>query len=463
MEDRDLMVLGAGPGGYVAAIRAAQLGRKVTIVEQDALGGVCLNWGCIPTKALLRAAQLYTDMQDAEEFGFEVGSVKFDFPQVIKRSRQVAGKLSQGVQFLMRKNKAEVILGRGVLRTGNVLAVTDSNGKETSYKYRDIIIATGARPRVLPGMEVDGDRIHTSRTALEAKRMPEKLLVIGAGAIGIEFAYFFAALGAEVTVVEMVNQILPLEDREIADALRKVFEKRGMHIHTGAKVNDLKVNGQTVSANIDSGGKSEAWSGDTCLVAVGVAPNTEGLGLESAGIVLDRGFIKVNEYLATSAPHHYAIGDVVGGPLLAHVASHEALVAAETACGHQTHPMRYDNIPSCTYCLPQVASVGLTEQAVKEAGIKYKVGKIPFSAIGKAIAMGEPEGMLKVIVDQEVGEILGVHILHAEATELIAEAAVTRSHEGIAASVLDTVHPHPTLSEAMAEAMAIALDRPINF
>jgi dihydrolipoamide dehydrogenase len=462
-QSRDLIILGSGPGGYVAAIRAAQLGRKVSIIERDALGGVCLNWGCIPSKALLRSAQLYTDMKHASNFGFGTGQLTVDFPRIIERSREVATKLSGGVNYLMRKNKVEVISGNGVLEKGNKVVVTDSAGKATTYDFKDIIIATGARPRPIPGVDIDGSVIHTSRTILEYKRLPQKMLVIGAGAIGIEFAYFFSSLGTQVTVVEMMEQILPVEDTEVAQTLEKVFTKNGMTIRTGTAVQDLKKIGNTVSATLKGKTSEEKWSGDACLVAIGILPNTESIGLDKVGIETNRGFIKVDELMRTNVPHHYAIGDVAGGPALAHKASHEGLVAAECASGKSKHPMRYDNIPGCTYCQPQVASVGLTERAAKEKGLKYRVGKIPFSAIGKAIAIGEQEGFVKVIVDEEVGEVLGVHIIHAEATELISEAAIIRSHEGIAASVLDTIHPHPTLSEATMEAMGLALGRPINF
>jgi dihydrolipoamide dehydrogenase len=462
-EARDLIVLGSGPGGYVAAIRASQLGRKVTIIEKESLGGVCLNWGCIPSKALLRSAQLYHDIHRAAEYGFETGAVKMDFPKIITRSRDVASKLSQGVSFLMKKNKVEVVYGTGTIKKGNVVSVTDKDGKNTDYSYKDIIIAVGARPRQVPGFDVDGQLIHTSRTVLEHKEHPKKLLVVGAGAIGIEFAYFFNSLGTEVTVVEMQDQILPVEDAEISKTLETIFTKRGMKIHTSTSVSGVTKSGKTVSAVLKGPKGEEKWQGDKILVAIGVTPNTENIGLESVGIKVDRGFIQVDGFMKTNVPNHYAIGDCTGKQLLAHKASHEALVAAESACGKAKHPMHYDNIAGCTYCQPQVASVGLTEKQVKEKGIKYKVGKMPFSAIGKAIAIGEPEGMCKVIIDEEVGEVLGVHIVHSEATELITEAAIIRSHEGIAASVLDTVHPHPTLSESVAEAMALALGRPINF
>jgi dihydrolipoamide dehydrogenase len=363
----------------------------------------------------------------------------------------------------MKKNKIEVISGNGVLEKNNTLVVTDSAKKSTTYSFKDIIIATGARPRPFPGVEIDGSVIHTSRTILENKRLPKKLLVIGAGAIGIEFAYFFNSLGVQVTVVEMADQILPVEDTEVAQALEKVFTKNGMTIRTGTGVEGLTRQGDVVTANLKGKNTTEAWSGDACLIAIGILPNTENIGLEKVGIETTRGFVKVDELMRTNIPHHFAIGDVAGGAALAHKASHEGVVAAEVAAGKSKHPMKYDNIPGCTYCQPQVASVGLTERAVKEKGISYRVGKIPFSAIGKAIAIGEQEGFIKVIIDDEVGEVLGVHIIHAEATELISEAAVIRSHEGIAASVVDTIHPHPTLSEGVMEAMALALGRPLNF
>ena len=462
MTEKDLIVLGSGPGGYVAAIRASQLGRKVSIVERESLGGVCLNWGCIPSKALLRSAQLCNDIKHAKDFGFETGELKIDFPKIIERSRGVAAKLSGGVQYLMKKNKIEVISGEAKFQKGNRLEIND--GKTTkSLTYKDIIIATGARPRPLPNVSVDGEVIHTYRTILEHKRLPQKMLVIGAGAIGVEFAYFFNALGAQVTLVEMLDQILPPEDTEVAKELEKELKKQGIIVKTGASCENIKPSGKTLSASIRSGSSEEKWTGDTCLVSIGVIPNTDNLGLEEIGVKLDRGFIQVDEHLKTSLANHFAIGDAAGGPLLAHKASHEGIIAAEAACGLDPHPIDYKNMPACTYCQPQVASIGYNERELKEKGKEYRVGKIPFSAIGKAIAIGEPQGFIKVLIDKDIGEVLGVHIIHAEATELISEAAIIRSHEGIAASVVDTIHPHPTLSESMMEAMALALGRPINF
>ena len=463
VENLDLVVLGSGPGGYVAAIRASQLGRKVTIIERENLGGVCLNWGCIPSKALLKSAQLYHDISRASEFGFDVSGVKLDFPRVIERSRNVANKMEGGVNYLMKKSKAQVIKGNGVLEGGNRIQVTDSAGRQSSYQYKDIILATGARARQFPGLEVDGKAVHTYRTILEHKVLPQKLLVVGAGAIGMEFAYFFSTFGTKVTVVEMADQVLPVEDKEIADNLQKIFVKRGVDVKCSAKITAIKQSNKVVTAEIDAGGNIEKWSGDCCLMAIGVVPNTENIGLDKAGVETDqRGFIATDEYMRTSASNHFAIGDVIGEPMLAHKASHEAQVAAEMACGTNPHPMDYDNIPGCTYCQPQVASIGMTEKALKEKGIKYRVGKVPFQAIGKAVAIGEPEGMIKVLIDDDIGEVLGVHILHSEATELIAEAVLMRTHEAIASSVVDTIHPHPTLSESMMEAMAAALGRPIN-
>lgn len=462
---KDLIVLGSGPGGYVAAIRAAQLGRSVTIIERESLGGVCLNWGCIPSKALLKTAQFYSDLKHASDFGISVENVKFDFPSIIQRSRDVAAKLSGGVQYLMKKNKIETIFGFGKLLSGKQLEVIDSSQQKTLFSFNDIIIATGGNPKTLPGIDIDGEVFHTSRTILANKRLPQKMLVIGAGAIGIEFSYFFNALGVQVTVVEMLDQILPPEDTEVSNTLEKVLTKKGMIIKTSAKTAELQKSGKTVSTVItDKNGNQEKWSGDCCLIAIGVSPNTKNIGLEDAGIKLtERGFIEADAFLRTSKEHYFAIGDVIGVPQLAHKASHEGIIAAETACGVAKNSMHYDNIPGCTYCQPQVASIGMTERAVKEKGIKYKTGKMPFSAIGKAIAIGETDGFVKVITEESTGEVLGVHILHSEATELISEAAIIRTHEGIAESVVETIHPHPTLAEAVMEAMALAEGRPINF
>lgn len=462
--EKDLIVLGSGPGGYIAAIRAAQLGRKVSIVERDALGGICLNWGCIPTKALLKTAHLISEIMHAESYGIEAGTPKPNFDKIIGRSRDVAAKLSAGISYLMKKNKVEVISASGKLLPGKKLEITAKDSAPSLLSYKDIIIATGARAKTIPGIEVDGKQIHTYRTILNNRIMPKKLLVMGAGAIGVEFAYFFHAIGVEVTLVEMLERILPVEDFEVSDTLHKIFTKKGLKIKTATAVENLVKTATGVSANLKSkDGKSESWSGDMCLVAIGVTGNVENLGLEEVGIKFERGAIDVDGFMRTNQPHHFAIGDVAGGPWLAHVASHEGVIAAEAACGVAEQPMHYDNIPGCTYCQPQVASVGLTEQAAKEKGLNYKIGKMPFAAIGKAIAIGDSDGFVKSIIDAETGEVYGVHIIHAEATELISEAAIIRSHEGIAQSVVDTIHPHPTLSESIMESMAIALGRPLNF
>jgi dihydrolipoamide dehydrogenase len=460
---KDLIVLGSGPGGYTAAIRASQLGRKVTLVERESLGGICLNWGCIPTKALLKTAQVFSEMQHAESFGIEVSKPKPVFDKIISRSRDVASKLSGGVAYLMKKNKIEVINGNGKLVKGNKLVVTDKAGASQTLTFKDVIIATGARARTIPGVEVDGKVIHIYRSILENKIQPKKLLVIGAGAIGVEFAYFFHTLGVDVTLVEMLDRVLPVEDHEVSDTLLKIFAKRGLKVKTSTAVVNLFKTGTTVSADLKAKeGSVEKWSGDSCLIAIGVTGNIENIGLEEVGVKFERGAIDVDGFMRTNVANHYAIGDVAGGPWLAHVASHEGIVAAEAACGVAEHPMHYDNIPGCTYCQPQVASVGLTEQAAKEKGLNYKVGKMPFAAIGKAIAIGDSEGFVKSIIDADSGEVYGVHIIHGEATELISEAAIIRSHEGIAKSVLDTIHPHPTLAESIMESMAVALGRPLN-
>lgn len=463
METRDLIVLGSGPGGYVAAIRAAQLGRKVTIVEKENLGGVCLNWGCIPSKALLHAAKTLELLRTAPDQGFHLDEIVIDFPKIMDRSRTVAARLSKGVSYLMKKNKIEVLPGFGQLVGNQQLQVQSAEGTANTFSYNDIILAPGARPRLLPEINVDGEVIHTSRTLLENRRLPQRLLIIGAGAIGIEFAYFFNTLGVQVTVVEALNQILPLEDEEISQELQRIFTARGLTIKTGVRVESLKCAGKTAAAVLHTADGEERWTGDACLVAIGTIPNTEEIGAETVGLQLERGFIKVDDKLRTNLPHHYAIGDATGGPLLAHKASHEGLVASEVACGSKTARMHYDNIPACTYCQPQVGSVGLTEQAARERGLPYQTAKLPFAAIGKAVATDEVEGFVKVLLNSESGELIGLHIIQAEATELITQGALIRSHEGITASVLETIFPHPTLSEAVLEGLALAAGRPINF
>ncbi len=458
----DCVVIGSGPGGYVAAIRAAQLGLRTAVVERESPGGVCLNWGCIPTKALLKSAELLQTLRHAEEFGLKASDVSFDFPAVIKRSRKVVDRMTKGVQFLFKKNKIELFMGSGHIKPGNFVVVTDGAGKETAIRYSSLILATGARARTLPSLPVDGERVITYRHALALEQQPKKMLVVAAGAIGIEFAYFYAAFGTEVTVVEVLDTILPAEDAEISAVLEKNFKKAGMNIRSKTTVESLEKKGGTVSAILKTADKVEQWVGDYCLVAIGVQGNVENLGLESVGIRPERSFIKVDEYYRTNVPKVYAIGDVIGPPLLAHVASHEGIITAEHIAGEHPHTLDYLSVPGCTYCKPQVASIGLTEKAALAAGRKIRVGRFPFSASGKAVAVNETDGLVKVVIDEQLEEVLGVHIIHAEATELIGEASIIRSHEGTASSVFNTIHAHPTLSEAVMEAMGEALGRAIH-
>jgi len=458
----DCVVIGAGPGGYVAAIRAAQLGLKTAVIEKESPGGVCLNWGCIPTKALLKTAEVYNTMKHASDFGLQTGEVGYDFDAVIDRSLKVVDQMTNGVQFLLKKNKVTLIKGHATLQQGNKIQVADESGSAQTVSYGNVIIATGGRARTFPSLPVDEERIMTYRTAIRLKDQPKKLLVVGAGAIGIEFAYFFNSFGTEVTVVEMMDNVLPIEDEEISKALQRSLTKQGLKVKPKTVVESLQRSGEGVSALLKTGDKTEQWEGDYCLVAVGVQGNVENLGLEEIGVVHERSFINVDGNYRTNVPNVYAIGDIIGAPLLAHVASHEGIIAAEHIAGNHPHPMDYGNVPGCTYCQPQVASVGLTEKAAREAGKNVKVGKFPFQASGKAVAIGETEGFVKVVIDADIEEILGVHIVHAEATELIAEAGVARSHEAIASSIMETVHAHPTLSETVMEAMGAALGRPIH-
>jgi dihydrolipoamide dehydrogenase len=458
----DCVVIGAGPGGYVAAIRAAQLGLKAAVVEMESPGGVCLNWGCIPTKALLKSAEVFHTLRHASDFGLSVQGVGYHFPAVIDRSRKVVDKMTKGVQFLLKKNKVELIMGHGALKKGNKIEITDASGAKSTIGYKNVILATGGRARTLPHLPVDNERIITYRKALELKERPNKLLVIGAGAIGIEFAYFYSTFGAEVTVVEMADAVLPVEDKEISDTLGKIFSRNGMKIKLKTTVEKLSRKGNVISATLSSDQGKEEWTGDHCLVAIGFQGNIEGLGLEEVGVKTDRSFIPVDEYYRTGVPGIYAIGDVNGPPLLAHVASHEGIIAAEHIAGAHPHPIDYKSIPGCTYCQPQVASVGYTEAKARAEGYDVKIGKFPFSASGKAVATNETDGFTKVVMDAKTEEILGMHIIHPEATELIAEASIIKSHEGTASSVLNTIHAHPTLSEAVMEAMGDALGRAVH-
>jgi dihydrolipoamide dehydrogenase len=449
----DLIVLGSGPGGYVAAIRAAQLGLKTAIVERENLGGICLNWGCIPTKALLRSAEIFHYMQHAGAYGLTAANISADIDAVVKRSRGVAKQLNQGVTHLMKKNKIAVHMGDGVLKSASTLTVT-KDGKSEEITAKNIILATGARARDLPFAPADGKRIWTYRHAMVPPEMPKKLLVIGSGAIGIEFASFYRDMGAEVTVVEMLERIVPVEDAEVSDFLEKALTKQGMTIMTGAGVEELKAGPNGVSAKIKGkDGKVIAGEFSHAIVAIGIVPNTENIGLEALGVAMNRGFLKTDPMCRTNVPGLWAIGDITAPPWLAHKASHEGVIAAEAIAGGHPHAMDPLNIPGCTYCHPQVASVGLTEAKAKEAGYKVKVGKFPFIGNGKAIALGEAEGFIKTVFDEATGELLGAHMVGAEVTELIQGYAVGKTAELVEADFMHTVFPHPTLSEMMHESV----------
>ena len=458
----DMIVIGAGPGGYVAAIRGAQLGLKVAIVEREHLGGICLNWGCIPTKALLRSAEVFHLMHRAGEFGLSAEKIGFDLDAVVKRSRKVAGQLSSGIGHLMKKNKITVVMGEAsVPARGKVSVKTDKGSEE--LEAPQIVLATGARARELPGLEADGDRVWTYKHALQTARMPKKLLVIGSGAIGIEFASFFNTLGAETTVVEVVDRILPVEDEEISTFARKAFEKQGMTIMAGAKVAKLDRGKDKVTAHIERGGKTETRDFDTVISAVGIIANTERLGLEKLGVKVERGFVVTDEYCRTGVEGVYAIGDLTNGPWLAHKASHEGVMVAELIAGGHPHAVDPDSIAGCTYCHPQVASVGLTEAQAKEKGHKIKVGRFPFIGNGKAIALGESEGLIKTVFDAATGELLGAHMVGAEVTELIQGYVVGRTLETTEVELMNSVFPHPTLSEMMHESVLDAYGRALHF
>ena len=458
----DVIVIGAGPGGYVAAIRAAQLGLKVAIIERENLGGICLNWGCIPTKALLRSAEVFHLMHRAGEFGLKAGDIGFDLDAVVKRSRKVAGQLNSGVGHLLKKNKVTVVMGEATIPEKGRVSVTTDTGTE-EMQAPSIIVATGARARDLPGLEADGDRVWSYRHALEASRMPKKLLVIGSGAIGIEFASFFNTLGAETTVVEVVDRILPAEDAEIADFAHKQFTKQGMTILPKATVKQLDRAKTKVTAHIESGGKVEKHDFDTVISAVGIVGNTEGLGLEELGVRIDRSHVVTDAHCRTGVEGLYAIGDIAGAPWLAHKASHEGVMVAELIAGGDPHPVDPDAIAGCTYCQPQIASVGQTEAQAKEAGRKIRVGRFPFIGNGKAIALGEAEGMVKTIFDADTGELIGAHMVGAEVTELIQGYVVGRTLETTEAELMHSVFPHPTLSEMMHESVLDAYDRAIHY
>ncbi|MGC1467962.1 MAG: dihydrolipoyl dehydrogenase [Sphingorhabdus sp.] len=453
MSNYDLIVLGSGPGGYVAAIRAAQLGLKTAIVERENLGGICLNWGCIPTKALLRSAEIYHYMQHAGDYGLNAANISADIDAVVKRSRGVAKQLNQGVTHLMKKNKITVHMGDGKLTAPGKLTVT-KDGKSEELTAKNIIIATGARARDLPFAPADGKRIWTYRHAMTPPEMPKKLLVIGSGAIGIEFASFYNDMGAEVTVVEMMDRIVPVEDSDVSTFLEKALKKQGMTISTGAGVQSLKASATGVTAEIkDKDGKVAKNEFTHCIVAIGIVPNTENVGLEALGVATERGHIKTDPMCRTNVPGLWAIGDVTAPPWLAHKASHEGVIAAEAIAGGHPHAMDPLNIPGCTYCHPQVASVGMTEAKAKEAGYDVKVGNFPFIGNGKAIALGEAEGFIKTVFDAKTGELLGAHMVGAEVTELIQGYTIGKTAELVEADFMHTVFPHPTLSEMMHESV----------
>ncbi|MBV7379635.1 dihydrolipoyl dehydrogenase [Maritimibacter dapengensis] len=458
----DLIVVGSGPGGYVAAIRAAQLGLKTAVIEREHLGGICLNWGCIPTKALLRSAEVYHLMHRAKDFGLSVQKPDYDLDAVVDRSRGVAKQLSGGVQHLLKKNKVTVFMGEGSIPAkGKVSVKTDKGTEELTAK--NIILATGARARELPGLEADGDLVWTYKHALKPPRMPKKLLVIGSGAIGIEFASFFNTLGADTTVVEVMDRVLPVEDAEISAFAKKQFEKQGMKIREKSTVKKLDRGKGKVTAHIEKDGKTETQEFDSVISAVGIVGNVEGLGLEELGIKVDRTHVVTDEYCRTGVDGIYAIGDIAGAPWLAHKASHEGVMVAELIAGQHAHPVKPESIAGCTYCNPQVASVGMTEAKAKEAGYDIKVGKFPFIGNGKAIALGESEGMVKTVFDAKTGELLGAHMVGAEVTELIQGYVVGRQLETTEEDLMNTVFPHPTLSEMMHESVLDAYGRAIHF
>ena len=461
----DVIVIGSGPGGYPAAIRAAQLGMKVAVVERENLGGICLNWGCIPTKALLKSAQVFEYIQHAEDYGIQVKDVNADFGGMITRSRDVANGMSKGINFLFRKNKITVIDGEGRLLRGKKVEVTDKEGKKTTYEAPHIILATGGRAKALPSLPIDEKKVIGYRQAMTLSKQPKKMVVVGAGAIGTEFAYFYHTIGTEVTIVEFLEQgLVPREDADISKELNKLYKKKGIKVlaNTSVEAVDTKGRGCTVTVKNRKTGETEEIKCDIVLSAAGVTPNTENIGLEELGIETDRGLINVNEYYETNVPGIYAIGDVIAGPALAHVATAEGILCVEKIAGHKVEPIDYNNIPSCTYCIPEIASVGYTEQAAKEAGYEVKVGKFPYTASGKAQAAGASEGFIKVIFDAKYGEWLGAHMIGYNVTEMIAEVVAARKLETTGHEIIKAVHPHPTMSEAVMEATAAAYDEVIH-
>ena len=458
----DLIVLGSGPGGYVAAIRASQLGLKTAVIEAAELGGICLNWGCIPTKALLKSAQVFEYINHSADYGITVKDAKADFEGMVKRSRGVADGMSKGVTFLMKKNKIEVISGWGKIQPGKKVEVADKDGKKTVYSADNIIIATGARSRELPSMKIDDKKIIGYRKAMTLEKQPKKMVVVGSGAIGVEFAYFYASIGTEVTIVEYMDRIVPVEDVEVSKALEKIYKKAGMTIMTSSEVTAVDTKGTGCKVTVKTAKGEETLECDIVLSAAGVVSNLENIGLEDVGILVDKGKIKVDEYYKTNMPGYYAIGDVIPGPALAHVASAEGIICVEKIAGHTPEPLDYGNIPGCTYCSPEIASVGMTEAKAKEAGYDLRIGKFPFSASGKASAAGAKDGFVKLVFDKKYGELLGAHMIGANVTEMIAEIVAIRKLETTGHELIKTVHPHPTMSEAIMEAAAAAYDEVIH-
>ena len=462
MASYDLIVVGSGPGGYVAAIRASQLGLKTAIVEKAELGGVCLNWGCIPTKALIKSAQVFEYINHAKDYGIEVSGAKADFTAVVKRSRDVASGMSKGIQFLMRKNKIDVIEGAGKLTKDKKLEVTGKDGAKTIHEAKSIVLATGGRARALPNVPIDGKKVIGYREAMTLPTQPKSIVVMGSGAIGVEFSYFYAAMGTKVTIVEFMPRIVPVEDEDISKQLEKSFKKIGIDVLTNSSVESVDTSGASVKVKIKTLDGEKIIEADIVLSAVGMASNIENIGLEEAGVKTDKGKVLVDDFYKTNVPGIYAIGDIVKGQALAHVASAEGIICVEKIAGHHPEPLNYGNIPGCTYCSPEIASVGMTEKQAKDAGYELKVGNFPFSASGKASAAGVKDGFVKIIFDAKYGELLGCHMIGANVTEMIAEIVVARKLETTGHEMIKAVHPHPTMSEAIMEAAAAAYGEVIH-
>jgi len=458
----DIIIIGSGPGGYVAAIRASQLGLKVAVVERESLGGVCLNWGCIPTKALLKSANVFEYISHASDYGINVTDASADFGAMIKRSRGVADGMSKGVQFLMKKNKIDVITGTGKVKKGGKVVVNGSDGSEKEYSAKHIILATGGRSRELPNLKQDGKKVIGYRQAMVLAQQPKSMVIVGSGAIGVEFAYFYNAIGTKVTIVEYLDNIVPVEDEDISKQLLRSFKKSGINVMTGTNVESIDTAGNGCKVLVKTAVGNETIECDIVLSAIGYSPNIENIGLEEAGIIVEKGRVQVDDFYKTNIEGIYAIGDIVKGQALAHVASAEGIICVEKIAGHHPEALNYNNIPGCTYCSPEIASVGYTEKAAKEAGYEIKVGKFPFSASGKASAAGVKDGFVKVIFDAKYGEFLGAHMIGANVTEMIAEVVVARKLETTGMDIVKTVHPHPTMSEAIMEAAADAYGEVIH-